>query len=69
MKDVDLDNRILHVLNAKNNKDRDIPVSESVIEYMRWYCWKIHANYLEKYVALMRSNENSSSGRLVTIHS
>jgi len=45
MKDVDLDNGILHVLNAKNNKDRDLPVSESVIEYIRWYYRKIHATY------------------------
>lgn len=45
MKDVDLDSRILHVTNAKNNKDRDIPVSASVAEYMGWYCRKIHPAY------------------------
>ena len=46
MKDVDLNSQILHVINAKNNKDRDIPVSDSVIEYMRWYNRKIHTAYI-----------------------
>lgn len=42
MKDVDLGNKVLHVINAKNNKDRDIPVSDSAIEYMNWYKRKVH---------------------------
>jgi len=37
MKDVNLEDGILHVTNAKNNKDRDIPVSNSVLEYLKWY--------------------------------
>ena len=45
MKDVDFSNQVLHVINSKNNKDRDIPVSDSVIEYMKWYNRKIHAAY------------------------
>lgn len=45
MKDVDLEAQVLHVINAKNNKDRDIPVSSSVIEYMKWYNRKIHTTY------------------------
>jgi site-specific recombinase XerD len=45
MKDVDFSSQVLHVINAKNNKDRDIPVSDSVIEYMKWYCRKIHPAY------------------------
>jgi integrase len=45
MKDVDFDGRVLHVLNSKNNKDRDMPVSGSVIEYMKWYGRKIHPTY------------------------
>ena len=46
MKDVDMDKNILHVINAKNNKDRDIPVSDSVMEYIKWYGRKIHAAYI-----------------------
>ena len=42
MKDVDMDKNILHVINAKNNKDRDIPVSGSVMEYIKWYGRKVH---------------------------
>jgi len=45
MKDVDFADRVLHVINAKNNKDRDIPVSESVAEYMKWYSRKVHPSY------------------------
>jgi integrase/recombinase XerD len=45
MKDVDFNNQVLHVINAKNNKDRDIPVSDSVIEYMKWYNRRIHPAY------------------------
>jgi len=45
MKDVDFSNSVLHVINAKNNKDRDIPVGGSVIEYMRWYNRKVHPAY------------------------
>ena len=45
MKDVDMNSNILHVKNAKNNKDRDIPVSDSVMEYMKWYSRKIHPVY------------------------
>lgn len=45
MKDVDFSEQVLHVINAKNSKDRDIPVSDSVIEYMKWYNRKIHPAY------------------------
>jgi len=45
MKDVDFSDHALHVISAKNNKDRDIPVSDSVIEYMKWYSRKIHPAY------------------------
>jgi site-specific recombinase XerC len=46
MKDVDMDKNILHVINGKNNKDRDIPVSDSVMEYIKWYGRKTHAAYI-----------------------
>jgi integrase len=45
MKDVDFSDQVLHVINAKNNKDRDIPVSDSVTEYMKWYSRKVHPAY------------------------
>ena len=46
MKDVDMGENIIHVINAKNNKDRDIPVSESVMEYLKWYSRKTHPVYI-----------------------
>jgi integrase len=45
VKDVNLKDGIIHVLNAKNNRDRDIPVSGSVLEYLKWYSRKIHPVY------------------------
>ena len=47
MKDVDFENKIFHVKNAKNNKDRDVPFSESLAEYLNWYKNKIHLVYSE----------------------
>ena len=45
IKDVDFKNNILHVKNAKNNKDRDIPFSNSIAIYLKWYFNKIHVVY------------------------
>jgi integrase len=45
IKDVDFGSNVLHVLNAKNNRDRDIPMSGSVSEYMKWYRRKTHPAY------------------------
>ena len=47
MKDVDFSNKVLHVKNAKNNKDRDIPFSTSILEYLKWYCKSIHPVYCD----------------------
>ena len=50
IKDVDFGSNVLHVINAKNNKDRDIPMSGSVSDYMKWYSRKTHsAHYTEDY--------------------
>jgi site-specific recombinase XerD len=48
MRDVDLKNNILHVKKSKNNKDRDIPISDSVSDYCQWYSKKIHPFYNEE---------------------
>jgi integrase len=45
MKDVDFDGGVLHALNSKNNKGRDMPVSGSAIEYVKRYGRKIHPTY------------------------
>ena len=44
-KDVDFEKQLLHVKNAKNNKDREIPFSDSVAEYLQWYKRKTHPVY------------------------
>lgn len=56
MKDVDMDKNILHVINAKNNKDRDIPVSDSVMEYIKWYGRKARSvPLMDKTTALLEN--------------
>lgn len=47
MKDVDMEEKIFHVHNAKNNKDRDIPFTDSLCSYLNWYMKKIHTVYNE----------------------
>ncbi len=45
MRDVDMGSKVLHVINAKNNRDRDVPFSGSAAEYLKWYSSKIHPVY------------------------
>ena len=45
MKDVDLTNNFIHIVNPKNHKDRILPISDSLSVYCKWYCQKIHPVY------------------------
>lgn len=45
MRDVDLKNNTIHVVNPKNHKDRVLPISESLAQYCRWYSNQIHIVY------------------------
>lgn len=45
MRDIDLEQKVFHVHNAKNNKDRDIPFTDSLCNYLRWYAGIIHPFY------------------------
>ena len=45
IKDVDFKNNIFHIKNAKNNKDRDVPFSDSIGIYLKWYFKNIHIVY------------------------
>lgn len=47
MGDVDLESRIIHVVDPKNHKDRHLPVSDSLAEYLFWYRSKIHPVFRE----------------------
>ena len=58
MKDVDFEKQLLHVKNAKNNKDREIPFSDSVAEYLQWYKRKTHPVYNDTDL-FFRSNRGS----------
>jgi integrase/recombinase XerD len=45
MSDVDLKEKIFHIKDAKNHKDREVPFGDSVGEYLTWYFLKIHQTY------------------------
>ncbi|MGH4117863.1 tyrosine-type recombinase/integrase [Clostridium sp.] len=44
LKDVDLKNGVLHVLNAKGSKDRIVPMDCSLTDICRNYCKLLHSN-------------------------
>lgn len=45
MRDVDMMEKVIHVKDAKNHKDRDVPFSDSVGAYLEWYAGKVHPIY------------------------
>lgn len=45
MKDVDINNATIQIINPKNKKDRLIPISESLVKYCIWYIKRIHSVY------------------------
>lgn len=45
MRDVDMIEKVIHVKDAKNHKDRDVPFSGSVGAYLEWYSGKVHPIY------------------------
>lgn len=45
MSDVDLQEKVFHIKDAKNYKNREVPFGDSVGEYLAWYCSKIHQTY------------------------
>jgi len=45
MKDVDFKKNVFHVHNAKNNKDREIPFTDSLCQYLKWYASRVHPFY------------------------
>lgn len=45
MDDVDLERKVIRVVDPKNHKDRHLPISSSLAEYCYWYCRKIHPVY------------------------
>lgn len=45
MEDVDFERNIFHIKDAKNHKNRDVPFSGSVGEYLSWYSRQVHPVY------------------------
>lgn len=45
MSDVDLKEKVFHIKDAKNHKDREVPFGDSIGEYLTWYSSKIHPTY------------------------
>lgn len=45
MKDVDVSQNTITVVNPKNHKDRCLPIDDSLVTYLDWYRMKIHPTY------------------------
>lgn len=45
MEDVDFERKLFHIKDSKNHKDRDVPFSDSVGEYLSWYSRHVHPFY------------------------
>lgn len=45
MEDVDFERKVFHIKDPKNHKDRDVPFSDSVGEYLSWYSRHVHLVY------------------------
>lgn len=45
MKDVDIEEGVLKIKDAKNHRDRLVPMHDSLVEYCRRYCKQIHMTY------------------------
>lgn len=65
MEDVDLDDGILRVLEAKNNKDRLVPMSISLTAYARAYTKALHVRSDGSSVFLPTSRQKAWSPRTV----
>lgn len=47
MPDVDFEEKVFHIKDAKNHKDRDVPFSDSIGSYLSWYSLQAHPIYRE----------------------
>lgn len=56
MKDVNLKENTIHIVNPKNHKDRILPISKSLAQYLIWYSEKIHPVYHDNDYFFMTSN-------------
>ena len=56
MRDVNLKDNTIHIVNPKNHKDRILPISESLSQYCIWYTEKIHSTYHDDDYFFMTSN-------------
>ena len=65
MQDVELDNRIIHVLKTKNGRARHVPVTKSMVQLLKDYVFEFRSNYTSsrKEAFLLNGNGNPLSGQ------
>jgi integrase/recombinase XerD len=65
MQDVELDNRIIHVLKTKNGRARRVPVAKSMVQLLKDYVFEFRSNYTSsrKEAFLLNGNGNPLSGQ------
>lgn len=68
MEDVDLFNGVITIHEAKNGKDRYVPMSPSVIYAMQWFHNRVHINALEGYSFFFTGKYNDYISRHKIYH-
>ncbi len=61
LEDVDLDNRVIHIIEGKGGKDRDIPISDKLYDILENYLDNIRYSDSNRFFALEKTGKVSNS--------
>lgn len=61
LEDVDLDGRVLHIINGKGGKDLDVPINEKLRQILTHYLEHIRDSNSNRFFALTRTGKVSAS--------
>ncbi len=61
LEDVDLQGRVLHIINGKGGKDRDVPINDKLHQILTHYLGHIREAHSNRFFALARTGKVSAS--------
>lgn len=61
LEDVDLENRVLHIIDGKGGKDRDVPINDKLHQILTHYLANIRDAQSNRFFALTRTGKVSAS--------
>lgn len=61
LEDVDMENRIIHIINGKGGKDRNIPIGDKLFIILKRYLEEIRYSDSDRFFAIERTGKISSS--------